>query len=208
MTLDELLNVNLNQTKVDEVVEENFEENSNKNNEKSGISFDDDGVHIVDGNTEVHCGKNGVHVVDGKKEIHVDKTSINILKANHKKELTIFGIISASLLITVTIIYVILGCYVKRGWEIGWLLFLLVPIIDSLISAIYKRKICNFALPILIAGIYVVVGMLTNIWHPTWILFLLIPIYYTIGNIIDKKRSSNNPEEFVKDYVNEINENK
>lgn len=40
------------------------------------------------------------------------------------------------------------------------------------------RALFKFPIPIVIAIVYVAVGVITKIWHPLWIMFLLIPIYY------------------------------
>ena len=36
-----------------------------------------------------------------------------------------------------------------------------------------------FPYPIIVTGLYLLMGFFLNIWHPTWLLFLTIPMYYT-----------------------------
>ena len=45
----------------------------------------------------------------------------------------------------------------------------------------------NTLLPTLCAVAYVVVGLVSHIWHPTWLMFFLIPIYYSLFECIEKK---------------------
>ena len=205
MSLDELLNVNQKQSEVDEIVDEdlsnNVDEKSGENESKNNIRFGEDGLHIIDGDKHVDLGKDGIHVIDGDKEVYVNATSINV----NKKEFKFYGIISAVLLLLVTVIYILLGCYVESGWEIGRLLFLIVPTVDSIISCIEKKKWSNFAFPILVTGIYVAIGMLANIWHPSWIVFLFIPVFYAIAGVLDKRQKTNDPSKVVKEYVKDIN---
>ena len=39
-------------------------------------------------------------------------------------------------------------------------------------------KTMNGIYPILITGVYLVLGFFFNLWHPAWLLFLTIPLYY------------------------------
>ena len=36
-----------------------------------------------------------------------------------------------------------------------------------------------FPYPILMVGLYLLLGFFLNMWHPTWLIFLTIPMYYT-----------------------------
>lgn len=40
------------------------------------------------------------------------------------------------------------------------------------------KTLFKFPYPIVVAIVYVLVGILAKVWHPTWILFLTIAIYY------------------------------
>lgn len=42
----------------------------------------------------------------------------------------------------------------------------------------YRTWMC-FPFPVLITGIYLILGFLFNLWHPAWLLFLTVPFYYT-----------------------------
>ena len=45
----------------------------------------------------------------------------------------------------------------------------------------------KFPFPLLIAVIYVFIGVLTGAWHPTWLIFLLIPAYYGVVAFLSHK---------------------
>jgi len=66
-------------------------------------------------------------------------------------------------------------------------LFVTIPVYYSIIECIKTKRIEPFAFPVLIAFIYLLIGMQWGMWHPHWVLFLSIPLYYPIANAIDKK---------------------
>lgn len=72
------------------------------------------------------------------------------------------------------------------GWSHTWMIFLLIPIVPSIFAAIEHRSFCTFCYPVLVAGIYLIIGMVLNLWHPYWFLFLTIPVYYAIFGPVDK----------------------
>lgn len=77
------------------------------------------------------------------------------------------------------------------GWAAGWVVFLIPPVLSSIISAIEDRKATHVAIPLLVVGVYCGMGIIgnfygQNFWHPWWILFLFIPIYYSVFGSIEK----------------------
>ena len=54
-----------------------------------------------------------------------------------------------------------------------------------------KKKLLMFPFPLVIAIVYIFIGVLSHKWHPTWLIFLLIPAYYElvggIGKFSDEK---------------------
>ena len=84
------------------------------------------------------------------------------------------------------IAYLLIGFLAPRGFIRGWLVFLTIPIVFTLITAIEKKNANLFAFPVVTTLVFLSVGMLTRVWHPTWIVFLLIPVYYSITGIIHK----------------------
>lgn len=93
-------------------------------------------------------------------------------------------ILMLSLLICL-IAYIIIG-FLLNLWHPGWIIFLLIPIVDSIFNAIEKRKFKEFNFAILIIIIYLILGLQFNLWHPYWFIFLTIPLYYYFADLIDK----------------------
>ena len=98
----------------------------------------------------------------------------------------VINIIRSVYTLLVVIAYLLIGFLAPRGFIRGWLVFLTIPIVFTLITAIEKKNANLFAFPVVATIIFLSVGMLTGVWHPTWIVFLLIPIYYSITGIIHK----------------------
>lgn len=74
------------------------------------------------------------------------------------------------------IAYIAVGC-LYHLWHPGWLIFLLVPVISSAISAIQKKRADCFAYSALALVVFLYLGCVKMLWHPTWLLFLTIPLY-------------------------------
>lgn len=51
-----------------------------------------------------------------------------------------------------------------------------------------KSAMHQFPFPVLIAGIYILIGVIWGAWHPWWILFFTIPLYYGIADAIVLRR--------------------
>lgn len=227
VSLDELLDINNSAASIKEekvieeetVIEEKVEEDDgididiNDGNTKT-LKFKG-GIHIEDGKDVVHIGKDGINVSseDGEK-VHIGFDGIKF-KSNEDKEfkecnlkikdnhsnlkstiesifvpLTVFGSLIA---------YLILGFTMgAKGWATYWVLFLLIPIVPTLIDAIFRKQFTAFAYPIFITGVYCFLGLrfsdltysffgqeFTGFWHPWWFLFITIPVYYVIFGPID-----------------------
>lgn len=93
-------------------------------------------------------------------------------------------ILMLSLLVCL-IAYIVIGILLNL-WHPGWIIFLLIPIVDSIFNAIEKRKFKEFNFAILIIIIYLILGLQFNLWHPYWFIFLAIPLYYYFADLIDK----------------------
>ncbi|MCM1135633.1 MAG: helix-turn-helix transcriptional regulator [Clostridium sp.] len=78
----------------------------------------------------------------------------------------------------IIIVYFIIGTL--GAWHPGWILFLLIPLWNSLVSAIRHENANYFAYPILATVIYLCGGFFWSMWHPGWIIFLTIPLYYSV----------------------------
>ena len=81
----------------------------------------------------------------------------------------------------ITIIYFIIGV-TYGAWHPAWLLFLLIPIWYSFISAVKKGNATIFAYPVLVTLVFLCAGFWLDIWHPAWVLYLTIPVYYFLAS--------------------------
>lgn len=155
----------------------------------SEISFKN-GIHVHSGADNVDISLKGIHVETQKGEsVHIgggcgvqvngiDETEIGKRNA---------GLAHAILPVCIIIAYLIIGFTFERGWALGWLLFFIIPIIESFIAAVKSKNPSAFAYPVFTAAVYLTIGMFMGIWHPTWIIFITIPIYYIIAELIRPK---------------------
>lgn len=98
-------------------------------------------------------------------------------------------LLHALLPVVAVIVYVLLGYFFKgKGWSIGWIVFLLIPIIESLFTAIKTKNPGEFSYPLFVTAIFLTVGLIFHVWHPTWVVFVTIPAFYAICDSIKKTR--------------------
>jgi transcriptional regulator with XRE-family HTH domain len=83
--------------------------------------------------------------------------------------------------IIMVIIYTIIGAiFGVNGWVFGWIILLTIPLFYTTIIAYEKKKPIIFCYPIIPLIIFLIGGLVFNIWHPLWIVFLTIPLFYII----------------------------
>ena len=157
--------------------------------DKVHIGFD--GIHVKDKNGEVHVSWRGIHVNEKRNdnEVHIDKNGIRV--NGDKAEGHIFTRgkdAELPLGILAIVSYIIMGACFDL-WHPGGLIFLLVPIISTLINAVHNHNPDLFAYPILVLLIFLYVGFIYHIWHPTWVVFLTIPLYYSFTGYIKRARA-------------------
>ena len=169
------------------------------------------GVHVKDKNGEVHVGWDGIHVDDKAKgdRVHSDTEGVFVNGEKYDKEWWSHHV-RFPMLLTVTIVYIIIGC-AFGAWHPGWLLFLLVPIWYSLVEAIEKRNAHCFAYPVLATLVFLCLGFFWFAWHPGWVVFLTIPLYYAMVSYLQslvyrRKEMRNDSENGVYEGVEETNE--
>lgn len=205
--IDELINgEDEPQVKSEESAEEKTEENTEENTkEKTDSAYKDEdysmvGINIEDGeDKKIHIGLSGIHIVDKSDgdEVHIDARGIRIKDGDSDdddyddEESGPLGRITAATSIICSIAYLILGFTTPGGWACGWILYFLVPIVPSLISAIRYRRPSRFAYPVLVTALYLVAGMCFGRWHPEWVIFLTVPIYYIAVEPFEKSRKKN-----------------
>ncbi len=94
--------------------------------------------------------------------------------------------------VLLALIYVALG-FAGGWWHPAWLLFLTVPLYYLIGPAIDEAREAQDAwgrvhaflassglFPVLIATLYLTMGILWGWWHPGWCIFLLIPLFYCL----------------------------
>ena len=96
-------------------------------------------------------------------------------------------LLHALLPVIITVAYILIGFIFDSGWAIGWILFLLIPIIETLIKAINTKNPSHFAYPVLVTAIFLFTGMMWGWWHPMWVVFITIPAYYAICDAVKKQ---------------------
>ena len=193
MSLDELLG-HERTIKEEDKKEEKSEEGAQREQADDGgdkknyahVSFK--GIHVEDGKDSVHISwKDGVHVEskDGES-VHISPGSERIYVNGEEKNVSEFAerhakraIFSGTFATMVTIAFVLLGIF-ANAWHPAWLLFLLIPTVESLVSAIQNKNAHAFAYPVLVTGIYLLLGFYGGWWHPAWVVFLSIPLFYML----------------------------
>ena len=106
-----------------------------------------------------------------------EEIQVNIEKQKGKKKNSLKQkIVSATPLFCVAV-YLLLG-FCKDAWHPGWVVFLAIPIVPTLLYAFGDNFKKNFisVVTIVLMVLYVVLGVCFKIWHPTWIMFFIIPI--------------------------------
>lgn len=116
-----------------------------------------------------------------EKELTEEEKDHQIIK-NNKLCRTFEGIIPLVTVIT----YILMGSLLDL-WHPGWIVFLFIPILITLIESIILKKVCAFAYPVLVTAVFLFIGFVFEWWHPGWVVFLTIPVYYIIGGNVDKK---------------------
>lgn len=95
------------------------------------------------------------------------------------------------------IIAYILICYFLKNhdsyiWAKMCLIFILIPsyyMVAAACNTASKKAFC-FALPVplLVIGLYILIGITANIWIPSLMLFLILPLYYWMVAVYVKGR--------------------
>lgn len=112
------------------------------------------------------------------KEIN-DAHSVSYIDEKPEKKKR--GWLFASYPILMVILYAIIGIlFSAKGWAIGWIVLLTIPLFYTGIIAAEKKKPIIFCYPVLVLIIFLLFGFLLKLWHPMWILFLTIPLFYII----------------------------
>ena len=142
----------------------------------SGIKIKEGGsgnVHISFGGKGETSNNSG----DYSDDSHADTEKVNTcfkMKDRRRKYLK-----DIPIGLIIAIVYIIIGTAFNL-WHPGWILFLCIPVIHSIINAIVYKSIRKFNYPVFIVALYLFVGCVYNFWHPGWAAFLTIPLFYWI----------------------------
>ena len=139
-----------------------------------GVSLDE----LVGNSTE----KEYDVAVSSAKHTERDRESVNCrMKKTAMKILTVLPYP-----VLVTVAFLLWG-FLADGWTVAWTLFVTIPVYESLIDCIRKRRFSPFAYPVFITFVYLFIGMKWGLWHPYWVLYITIPIYYSVADALDRK---------------------
>ena len=83
------------------------------------------------------------------------------------------------------VVYLVMGIKYHL-WHPGWIIFLLIPLFETVIDCVFSRRITPFCYPVLITVIYLYLGFVQNAWHPWWFIFLTIPLFYFVARVLDR----------------------
>lgn len=193
VTIDELINGKENPKKAESTQKDESKADNEYNQQKNDFSLKN-GVHIHNGQDNVDIGWNGIHVESQSGDrVHIGDNGVHVESNGQKHSYNTppkNPWLHALLPTFAVLFYLLVGFTTHRGWEAGWIVFLLIPVIETAVNAFKTKNPSAFAYPVLIAAIYFTCGMLLHIWHPTWILFITIPIYYVLCDTYKKTRKN------------------
>lgn len=203
VTIDELINGKESPEKFEENNKSESHTDYDDQTQQSNISFKD-GVHINNASDTVDIGWRGIHVESkngdkvhiGADGIHVDDHNKNHTYHTPPKNPWLHALLPA----LAVIFYLLVGFTTHRGWAVGWIVFLLIPVIETAVTAVKTKNPSVFAYPVFITAIFLALGMLFHIWHPSWIIFITIPIYYVLCDAY--KKAGKNKEDDFSQYSN------
>ncbi len=142
--------------------------------------WEDDGMTV-----EINGEEISVKNEDGKEK----KYDVAALKRKSIKEKRVNTFVCSLVALFVVIAYLVNGfCQSnnEKAWAAGWPLFFVIPVVASIVSFIFYKRIALLNYPCVVVGIYCFVGMFYGIWHPTWVMFITIPVFYIIAEKIDR----------------------
>lgn len=167
-----------------------------KDGERVHIGWD--GIHVEeDDGEDVHVGWKGVHInergkssfdssafnnggKDGWNGIHIVENGKEVFPGERGWYAEPKLRFPTALIICIA--YLVVGIAYK-AWHPGWLLLLLIPILESLITAVKRRNASCFAYPVAALLFFLAFGFLYGNWMG-WIAFLTIPLYYSLVSFI------------------------
>ena len=151
---------------------------SEQKKKKSYVHIGGDGIHVIDDDEEVHISGRGLSVVDGNTHVQIGPGGIHFGDSKIEKKIRKTRELVAGLTALLCVIAYILVGALYQLWHPLWIIFLLIPIAESVVSAIAYRRVTKLSYPVIVTAAFLLIGFLTTIWHPTWVIFITIPIFY------------------------------
>lgn len=126
-----------------------------------------------------------------KEKVKKEKQPLNETQKKGKKLMAVFPIVTFA----VVAVYVVLG-FALKIWSPTWILFLVIPLFFTYALSLLlgrTKQIVALALTSTVALaaviIFLVLGMMLDLWSVAWIVFLAIPVYAYIAFLKTKPES-------------------
>lgn len=169
------------------------------------VSVGWDGIHIIDGEDEVHVSLKGIYVKSEGEEISVGPGGIKItehLKEIHEK----YWYINVGVAVLTTAAYLFLGFW-HDLWHPGWLIFAAIPFVHEIMGMFavpgLRNKLNQFPVWLLSVVAYLLMGFVWDLWHPGWVVFLAIPAYYGLVSMFPKGKHPEVDLDDLEDIIDE-----
>lgn len=134
------------------------------------------------------------------KEKKVDNTPIDniegevidlekeILDQNNESKFNVKFMIGIQSIVPLFIIvaYLVIG-FLWGLWHPGWIIFLYIPIIESLLECIKYKTISKFEYPVFVASIYLLFSDIYGLYGKLWVIFLTVPIFEWFVGALKRK---------------------
>lgn len=190
VSLDELVNGLDDNNETNDTNDSNADKEDTEEKEEY-VSISAKGIHVKDKDgSEVHVGWNGIHIKDSSSntDINPDYVWCNGKDySHHHFSKNDFTYCEFPIGIIITIGYLAYAAF-TGFWHPTWLVFLLIPIISTFVTAVKKRNANYFAYPVLTALIFLYYGFMESVWHPTWLVFVTIPLYYSLVGYFNARK--------------------
>ncbi len=118
---------------------------------------------------------------DGRNSFEKDRESCEEEKDEEEEESKLIGILERIPMLWIVIFVYLLTGFFWGAWGVNYILFLWIPIWNSLVAAIERKNAYCFAYPVFVTLVYLCLGTFFYAWHPGWIVYLTIPVYYSIA---------------------------
>jgi len=156
------------------------------------VSVGWDGIHVIDGDEEVHVSLKGIYIKDGDEEVviggpgaRVTKGVVKDLEGIRKK----YWFVNIGVAVLCTAAYLTLG-FGWGYWHPSWLIFFAVPFTHEVLNMFalpgIRNKLNQFPVWVLSTVGFLVLGFYFRLWHPGWVVFLVIPAYYWLVSMIPR----------------------